>query len=81
MSHEKIAAAAGMSKDSVSNAAQRAVQEGARWPLPADMDDSRSRTVTLLDVREAMELWRTRARDALIASETRKQRKQSSHEK
>ena len=34
-----------------------------------------------LDVREAMELGRTRARDARIAAETRKQRQQASHEK
>ena len=34
-----------------------------------------------LDVREAMELGRTRARDARIAAETRKQRQQVAHEK
>jgi len=34
-----------------------------------------------LDVREAMELGRARARDARIAAETRKQRQQVTHEK
>ena len=41
LSHEKIAAATGMSKGAVTNAVQRAVQKGLSWPLPADLDDSR----------------------------------------
>jgi len=40
-SHEKIAAATGMSKGAVTNAVQRAVQKGLSWPLPAELDDSR----------------------------------------
>ena len=41
LSHEKIAAATGMSKGAVTNTVQRAVQKGLSWPLPADVDDSR----------------------------------------
>jgi hypothetical protein len=41
LSHEKIAAATGMSKGSVTNTVHRAVQKGLGWPLPADLDESR----------------------------------------
>jgi hypothetical protein len=41
LSHEKIAAATGMSKGAVTNTVQRAVQKGLSWPLPADLDESR----------------------------------------
>ena len=41
LSHEKIAAATGMSKGAVTNTVQRAVEKGLSWPLPADLDDSR----------------------------------------
>jgi transposase len=41
LSHEKIAAATGMSKGAVTNAVQRAVQKELGWPLPGDLDDSR----------------------------------------
>jgi transposase len=40
LSHEKIAAATGMSKGAVTNAVQRALEKELRWPLPADMDDA-----------------------------------------
>ncbi len=40
LSHEKIAAATGMSKGAVTNTVQRAVQKGLSWPLPADLDES-----------------------------------------
>jgi len=39
-SHEKIAAATGLSKGAVTNAVQRALEKGLSWPLPADLDDS-----------------------------------------
>ena len=41
LSHEKIAAATGLSKGAVTNAVQRALQKGLSWPLPVDVDDSR----------------------------------------
>jgi transposase len=41
LSHEKIAAAIGLSKGAVTNAVQRALQKGLSWPLPAELDDSR----------------------------------------
>jgi transposase len=41
LSHEKIAAATGLSKGAVTNAVQRALQKGLSWPLPAEVDDSR----------------------------------------
>jgi transposase len=41
LSHEKIAAATGMSKGAVTNTVQRAVQKGFGWPLPTDLDESR----------------------------------------
>jgi hypothetical protein len=41
LSHEKIAAATGVSKGAVTNTVQRAAQKGLSWPLPADLDDSR----------------------------------------
>jgi transposase len=40
LSHEKIAAATGMSKGAVTNAVQRAVQKGLSWPLPVELHDS-----------------------------------------
>ena len=40
LSHEKIAAATGMSKGAVTNTVQRAVQKGLAWPLPAEMDET-----------------------------------------
>src|ERR1700728_710503 len=40
LSHEKIAAATGMSKGAVTNAVQRAKQKGLAWPLPADLDEA-----------------------------------------
>jgi transposase len=39
LSHEKIAAATGMSKGAVSNAVQRALRKGLGWPLPAQLDE------------------------------------------
>ena len=41
LSHEKIAAAIGMSKGAVTNTVHRAVQKGLGWPLPTDLDESR----------------------------------------
>lgn len=41
LSHEKIAAATGMSKGAVTNTVQRAAEKGLSWPLPADLDDGR----------------------------------------
>ena len=40
LSHEKIAAATGMSKGAVTNAVQRALQQGLGWPLPAELDEA-----------------------------------------
>src|ERR1039457_4948027 len=40
-SHERIAAASGVSKGAVTNYVQRALQKGLGWPLPADLDESR----------------------------------------
>jgi hypothetical protein len=40
LSHEKIAAATGMSKGAVTNAVQRAMQKGLGWPLPAELDEA-----------------------------------------
>jgi transposase len=40
LSHEKIAAATGMSKGAVTNAVQRAVHKGLAWPLPAALDEA-----------------------------------------
>src|ERR1700721_2640128 len=40
LSHEKIAAATGMSKGAVTNAVQRAIQKGLAWPLPAALDEA-----------------------------------------
>jgi len=39
LSHERIAAAAGISKGAVSKYVQRALEKGLGWPLPADLDD------------------------------------------
>jgi transposase len=41
LSHEKIAAATGLSKGAVTNAVRRAVQQGLSWPLPVELDDRR----------------------------------------
>src|SRR5580693_6678519 len=41
LSHERIAAAIGMSKGAVTNTVHRATQKGLGWPLPADLDESR----------------------------------------
>ena len=40
LSHERIAAATGVSKGAVSNYVQRAIQRSLGWPLPADLDDA-----------------------------------------
>ncbi len=39
LSHERIAAATGISKGAVSKYVQRALERGLGWPLPADLDD------------------------------------------
>ena len=39
LSHERIAAATGISKGAVSNYVQRALEKGLGWPLPADLDE------------------------------------------
>lgn len=41
LSHEKIAAATGVSKGAVTNTVQRAVQKALGWPLPTLVDESR----------------------------------------
>ena len=41
LSHEKIAAATGVSKGAVTNYVQRAVQKALRWPLPPELDERR----------------------------------------
>ena len=41
LSHERIAAATGVSKGAVTNYVQRSLQKGLGWPLPADLDDGR----------------------------------------
>lgn len=40
LSHERIAAATGVSKGAVSNYVQRAIQKSLGWPLPDDLDES-----------------------------------------
>jgi predicted transcriptional regulator len=40
LSHERIAAAVGLSKGAVSNYVQRATQAGLSAPLSADLDDA-----------------------------------------
>ena len=40
LSHEKIAAATGMSKGAVTNYVRRAVQKGLGWPLAPELDES-----------------------------------------
>ena len=40
LSHERIAAATGMSKGAVTKYVQRALQKGLGWPLPADLDEA-----------------------------------------
>ena len=39
LSHERIAAATRLSKGTVSNFVQRAIQKGLGWPLPEDLDE------------------------------------------
>ena len=40
LSHEKIAAAMGMSKGAVTNTVQRAARKNLGWPLPAELDEA-----------------------------------------
>jgi len=40
LSHERIAAATGVSKGTVTNFVQRAVHKGLGWPLPEDLDEA-----------------------------------------
>ena len=40
LSHERIAAATGVSKGAVSNYVQRAIQKGLGWPLPQELDEA-----------------------------------------
>ena len=40
LSHERIAAATGLSKGAVSNYVQRAVQRSLGWPLPEELDEA-----------------------------------------
>ncbi len=40
LSHDKIAAATGMSKGAVTNAVQRPLQQSLAWPLPAELDEA-----------------------------------------
>jgi transposase len=40
LSHERIAAATGLSKGAVSNYVQRAVRKALGWPLPPELDDA-----------------------------------------
>ncbi len=40
LSHERIAAATGLSKGAVSNYVQRAVQRSLGWPLPPELDEA-----------------------------------------
>jgi hypothetical protein len=40
LSHERIAAATGVSKGTVSSFVQRAVRKGLGWPLPEDLDEA-----------------------------------------
>src|SRR5579863_111212 len=40
LSHERIAAATGLSKGAVSNYVHRAVQKALGWPLPEQFDDA-----------------------------------------
>ena len=40
LSHERIAAATGLSKGAVTNYVQRAVRKSLTWPLPEDLDDA-----------------------------------------
>ena len=39
LSHQRIAAATGISKGAVSKYVQRALQKGLGWPIPADLDE------------------------------------------
>lgn len=41
LSHEKIAAATGLSKGAVTNYVRRAVQKALTWPLPPELDEGR----------------------------------------
>ena len=40
LSHERIAAATGLSKGAVSNYVQRAVRRSLGWPLPPELDEA-----------------------------------------
>jgi len=40
LSHERIAAATGVSKGAVSNYVRRAIEKGLGWPLPAELDET-----------------------------------------
>lgn len=40
LSHERIAAASGLSKGAVSKYVQRAIHKSLSWPLPEDLDDN-----------------------------------------
>ena len=40
LSHERIAAATGLSKAAVTNYLRRAVQRGLGWPLPEELDEA-----------------------------------------
>jgi predicted transcriptional regulator len=40
LSHERIAAATGVSKGAVSNYVQRAIQKSLGWPLPENLDEA-----------------------------------------
>ena len=40
LSHERIAAATGLSKGAVSNYVQRALQKSLGWPLAEELDDA-----------------------------------------
>ena len=40
LSHERIAAATGLSKGAVGKYVQRAIEQGLAWPLPEALDDA-----------------------------------------
>ena len=53
LSHERIAAATGMSKGAVTNYVQRAVQKGLGWPLPEELDEARLEALLFRQARRA----------------------------
>ena len=69
LSHERIAAATGLSKGAVTKYVQRAAQAGLGWPLPPELDDARARGVAV-PARPAAgdQLRRTRLRADLTRS-------------